>query len=95
MTVNESEDTISTTTPPGKARSVTVETTHGSSPAGVADGFTYVDGTPAPAPSAGLFLQGYCEAHGFGSVVLQRGEAGGNGFAYENWAWAKSDGTEL
>ena len=95
FTVDESEGTINAITPPGKGSvEVTVETKHGSSPAGVADGFTYVDGTPAPAPSAGLFLQGYCEAHGFASVVLQRGEVGGDGFAYDNWACAARDGTE-
>ncbi len=93
--VNESEESISATSPPGSGTvEVTVETTHGSSPAGPASSFTYVNGTPAPAPSAGLFLQGYCEAHGFTNVVLQRETVGGNGFAYENWACAAQDGTE-
>ena len=95
FTVNESEGSISATTPPGSGPvEVKVETNHGSSPTGLADGFTYVDGTPAPAPSAGLFLQGYCEAHGFTSVVLQREEVSGSGFAYENWACAAQNGAE-
>ncbi|MGA8746349.1 MAG: IPT/TIG domain-containing protein [Solirubrobacterales bacterium] len=95
FSVNESEDSITAIAPPGNGSvEVGVETKHGSSPAGFADAFTYVDGTPAPAPSAGLFLQGYCEGHGFQSVDLQRETVGGSGFAYENWACVTKDGTE-
>ncbi len=95
FTVNEGEESISATAPPGKGSvEVTVETKHGSSPAGLAEGFTYVDGTPGAAPSAGLFLQGYCEGRGFKSVVLQREAVSGVGFAYENWACVAQDGSE-
>ncbi len=95
FTVNGDEESISAIAPPGKGSvEVSVDNKHGSSPSGIADRFTYVNGTPAPAPSAGLFLQGYCEGLGFKSVVLQRETVGGNGFAYENWACVAPDGTE-
>lgn len=89
------EESITVTVPPGKgAVDVIVETAHGNSEASIATGFTYVNGTPVPAPNAGLFLQGYCEQLGFKSVTLQREEVGGPGFAYENWACVTEAGGE-
>jgi hypothetical protein len=87
-------ESITATSPPGVgATDVTVATTHGTSEAGLADKFIYIDGSPS-APG-GLVLQAYCSALGDPDVTREKDEEiEGPGFAYENWACVAKDGTE-
>jgi DNA-binding beta-propeller fold protein YncE len=93
ITSNTAES-ITAISPPGVGTvDVTVTTAHGTSETGAADKFTYIDGSSKPA--GGLFLEGYCQGLGDKRVTLERGEVGGSGFAYENWACEASNGTEV
>jgi 6-phosphogluconolactonase (cycloisomerase 2 family) len=92
ITANTAES-ITATSPAGiGAVDVTVTTAHGTSRTGAADKFTYVDGSSKPA--GGLVLEGYCQGLGDKRVTLEKGEVGGAGFAYENWACEAANGTE-
>jgi DNA-binding beta-propeller fold protein YncE len=93
ITANTAES-ITAISPPGSATvDVTVTTAHGTSETGPDDKFTYIDGSAKAA--GGLFLEGYCQNAGYKKVTLERGEVGGPGFAYENWACVASDGAEV
>ena len=93
VTVNSNES-ITATSPPGTGTvDIVVETAGGASKTGVADRFTYIEGSPTPAK--GLFLQGYCESLGYQSTVLEREGISGPGYAYENWGCASKDGSEV
>jgi DNA-binding beta-propeller fold protein YncE len=90
----ESAGTIKATSPAGTGTvDVTVKTSEGVSAAGPADKFTYVHG--APTPAGGLVLAAYCTELGDRGVTLEKEEqVTGPGFAYENWACAKTNGEE-
>ncbi len=90
----DTAESITATAPAGSGTvDVTVKTTNGTSATGLADKFTYVDGSSQGA--SGLFLEGYCQGAGYEKVTLEREEIGGPGYAYENWACVESDGTEV
>jgi hypothetical protein len=93
ITANTAES-ITATSPPGSGTvDVTVTTAHGTSETGPGDKFTYINSSAKAA--GGLFLEGYCQSVGYSKVALERGEVGGPGFAYENWACVEADGTEV
>jgi DNA-binding beta-propeller fold protein YncE len=89
----ESPETIVATSPAGTGSvDVTVQTSKGTSGAGVADKFSYVRGSTSP--QGGLVLEGYCQSLGYQKVTLEREGVGGPGFAYDNWACEAADGSE-
>lgn len=90
----ESGETIKATSPPGAGTvDVTVKTGQGTSTAGAADKFAYVNGSLAP--QSGLVLEGYCQSIGYQKVSREREEVSGPGYAYENWACVEGNGTEV
>jgi DNA-binding beta-propeller fold protein YncE len=90
----DTAESITATSPPGSGTvNVTVTTANGTSETSPGDEFTYIDGLAKAA--SGLYLEGYCQNAGYEKVTLERGEVGGPGFAYENWACKEADGAEV
>ena len=92
--VSNTVESITAKSPSGSGTvDVTVTTAHGTSETGASDKFTYINGSAKQA--GGLSLEGYCQSVGYKKVSLERGEIGGPGFAYENWACVAANGAEV
>jgi IPT/TIG domain/Lactonase, 7-bladed beta-propeller len=94
----DSSSSLTASSPPGSGTAdVTVKTGEGESVVTDNDHFDYVSG--GPKELGGVDLAAYCSSigdtgDGAGTVALVRGEIGGTGYAYENWACIETEGSE-